>query len=701
MNWIALSYLALAFALSALLLPAARLRLGGYVLAGWAAGLLVLIGAGSVLAGAPGGSFSLNLSILPNLGFALDSIRAYFLAIAAAVYVFSIAFVAHDSGHYTRARGQALLVWTTLLYAAMIAVILSATVLSLLFTWELMSLALWALVTFEARQKPAMRAGLLTLGLSEAGALAALAGLLMLAAKAGSTQLAAIAAHASKMPPGVIWAAFLLTFFGFGVKTGIVPVNVWMSDGYAAAPRSLRPLFSGATMNLGVFTLWIVDGPLASHALGPALVVLTVGALTAILGIVYALVARDMGRLLTQSSIENLGIVTAALGAGFAFAALGHPVPAGMALVAGLYHMLNHSAYKTCLFLGAGGIDAVAGTHDLDRLGGLMRRLPVFGTLFLIGTLAIAALPPFNGFVSEWLTLESLLRVVEVGSVPVRITFALSGAVLALTAGLAMTCFIMLAGSSLLGLPRSPEAGAAGRMPWAVTAPMAVLVAICFGLGILATGVIPVLGHLAAPLAGTDPTSALVPDFFTAHPHLPADIVTDLSAIGVQVGRGVAPLRGLAVLHSGGHTTPVVFAMSTGLGFAVIATILGLVWAITRLRRHRVHRATLWDAGLTRLHPEMTYNTTAFAAPVRNVFNTILRPAVDERVEQHGAFATAYRRDVEIPHIVDRLTLEPLIRHVNRLAETLAGLHHGCLSAYAAYALVTLIAALIASTVVL
>lgn len=703
MNWIAFGYIALGFALLALICPGARFSRVTHLLGAWTATLLLLIGAGRALMGvATSVDIHLHLSILPALGFTLDPLRGFFIAISAAVYGTSIAFVVHESKGYPLGRGRALLAWTTLLFASLPAIALSATVLSLIFTWEIMSLALWALISFDTRNKGSVRAGLLTLAVSEAGALAALAGLLVLANAAGSSNLAAIAAAASDMSPGVIWAGLLLTFFGFGVKTGILPVNVWMTDGYAAAPASLRPLFSGATMNLGVFTLWVVDGPLASHALWPALAILVIGSITAILGIIYALTEHEIGRLLTQSSIENLGIVVAALGAGFAFAALGKPVPAGIAMVAGLYHMLNHSVYKTLLFIGAASIQTAAGTDDMDRLGGLMKRLPAFGTLFLLGALAIGALPPFNGFVSEWLTLQSLLRITEVSAVPVRIVFALSGALLALTAGLALTCFIMLAGSTLLGRPRSAEAERVRQIPPSATAPMAVLVIVCLVLGVLATAVIPVLGPLVAPLAGADPTAALVPAFFQGAPALAPTIASSLAPIGTQVGAGLLPLRGLAVLHSGGAATPVIYAMSTALSFAVIAVLLLLTWILIRVfGRRRVRRVRVWDAGLVRLRPEMTYNATGFAAPVRTVFNTLLHPVVTENVERYGAFATARHRKEQRVHVVDRLLLHPLISGMQAMAALLARMQHGRVNAYAGYVLLALIVVLVAANAVL
>lgn len=703
MHWIAYSFAFLAIAFAFIFLPRRGFRDIVYLLSNWASAAAMMVAAVEAMAsGRVIGRLDVPLSILPSLDFVLDPLRGFLLLIAAIVYAASIAFVNVEARDSAPARARAICGLTVLLCGAIFGVILSAGVLSLIFTWELMSLLLWALVSLDYRQFAQTRAGLFALALSEAGSLAALAGLLILAQAAGTYELSGIAASASRFSPWVAWTGFVLTFAGFGVKTGILPVNVWMAGAYSAAPRSVAPIFSGATMNLGVFTLLVVDGPLAICHTNQGLLMLTVGAMTALIGIVYAMTERDMTRLLTQSSIENLGIVVAALGAGFAFAALGKPVAAGMALIAGLYHMMNHSAFKTLLFLGAGGIDRATGTRDMDRLGGVMRRLPLFGSLFLVGAMAISALPPFNGFVSEWLTLESLLRVVEVASVPVRITFALSGAALALTAGIALTCFTQLAGATLLGVARSPSAMSPRSPGMSITAPMAVLGVACLLLGLLATAIIPLLGLLVAPLAGTNAAPALVPAFFGAAHELPAVVAHDLTQIGARIGAGWIPLRGLVVLHSGGTATPVIFAMSTALSGCVILFIMTLVWFVARvLRRNRITKASLWDAGLTRLSPEMTYNATAFAAPVRVLFDTLLRPVVAERLESHGAFSTGQVRDTHLEHIVDRLTTRPLIRGLDRIAEWIAGMHHGRVTAYAGYVLCVLVAALLMARVLL
>jgi hydrogenase-4 component B len=701
MMLMAWAFVALAFALGAALLPPSHVRSAAFSAGGWAAVALILVASLHALAAASTQSASPGpLAILPGFGFTLDPLRAYFLIIAAGVYAVSIPLLLRDVRGRSPGRSKFVLAATVLLFAAMLTVLLAAGVASLLFAWEIMSLSLAALVFLGRGQVIEVRAGLVTLAFSEAGALAALAGLLVLAGAAGSFSLAGIAAAAPGLSGGVVWAGFLLTFFGFGVKTAIMPVNAWMADAYAAAPRGVLPLFSGATLNLGVATLWVVDGPLASHALWPALVVLVVGALTALLGIMYALTETNMTRLLTRSSIENLGIVVAALGAGFAFTALQHPMLGGMTLIAGLYHMLNHSTYKTLLFIGAGGIGHGVGHDDLNRMGGLLRRLPLFGMLFVLGCFAIAALPPLNGFASEWMILQSLLRIVQLSPIPVRIVFALSGAALALTAGLAVTCFVMLAASALLGLPRSREAAAVARMPASVTAPMGLLVVVCFGLAVWVTGLIPVLGGITAPLTGMNATAGLVPNFFGQATVLASSVVHNLTQLGAQLGRGVLPLRGLIVMHSDTPRAGVVYAMSTALTFAVLAFMLLVVWGLTRgLRRHRrkVARRIPWNGGIPGLGPEMAYTATTFAAPVRVLFSGVFKPGVVRRKQRRGTFLTAWRRRDLYVHLFDRLLFKPLIRGMQATARLLARMHHGEVTLYAAYVLGGLIAVMLAA----
>jgi hydrogenase-4 component B len=224
---------------------------------------------------------------------------------------------------------------------------------------------------------------------------------------------------------------------------------------------------------------------------------------------------------------------------------------------------------------------------------------------------------------------------------------------------------------------------------------MVLLIVICLGLGVLATGVIPVLGRLVAPLIGIDASAALVPDFFHGAPTLAPAVVADLTHIGARIGHGVLPLPGLVVLHSSA-ATPVVFAMSTGLTFAVIAFLLLVVWVLVRvLRRRRVNRTRLWDAGLPVLRPDMTYTATAFASPVRVLFDAVLQPVVSSRRYQQGAFVTGVRHEESSTHIVERWVIKPVTRIVTAIANVLARLHHGRVTHYAAYVLVTLLVTLL------
>jgi Formate hydrogenlyase subunit 3/Multisubunit Na+/H+ antiporter, MnhD subunit len=659
----------------------------------------VLAGIQGVMAIAAGQSLPLITLSLPIIGpfdFVQTPLGGLLILITSSVFAVAIPFVTRDANLYSAARRGLFLAIAMLTLASMIGFFLAGSIVAFIFCWELAALAIWGLITFETRQSKPVAAGLLTLALSELGSLAGLVSLLLLASAAGTPQLSGIAHAVPEMSPTLLMVAGLLAFFGFGMKAGIIPLNVWLPAAHGTAPRSTSPILSGATLNLGLYAFLRIDAPIALHQPHLGLIILSSGALTALIGIIYALVEKDMKRLLAQSSVENMGIATAGIGAGLTFAAYGHPLLGGASMVAGLYHMINHSTFKTLLFLGAGGIDASTGTHNLDELGGLMKRLPALGSFFLVGAFAIAALPPFNGFVSEWLLLESLLRVVEIPDIPVRITFALSGALLALTSGLALTCFIMLPGSALMGLPRSPQAANAKKAPLTVVLPMGLLALLALLLGLAATLVIPVLSRLAATLLGTNPTASLVPDFFHIPSQVPMAVRHALDPIGASLGAAFLPLRSLVVMHLDQTSAPVVYAMSTLLTFVVLVLMLGSVWILVRvIRRRRVTRNTLWDAGLTRLRPEMTYTATTFAAPVRVVFQGFFHPLIEENEKRHGAFVLTRSYHQVITNISERLVIQPSIRVALYIASRLARMHKGHVNTYASYILIAMVVVLV------
>ncbi len=673
---------------------------------------LVLAGANALLADI---TFSQPLWFLTisTLTLSLDHLSAVFLIITGIVLFPASIFAGGElSRRMKEVQGTRVVpgpesnarVFTILmlaLYASIGLIFIAGDGLLFLLAWEVMSILCYLLIVISRKKKNGqVGSGYLLLAMGEAGTLAAALAFLLLAAGAGSLDFNAIHLAAKGFGPGLRWAVFLLSFFGFGVKAGLVPVNFWLPRAYAAAPRAFVPVLAGATLNLGLYGILRVNaGLMPSASAGPGLIALVIGAVTALVGILYATTDNDMKIMLAHSSIENVGIITAGFGAGMVFVSTNHPVAAAIAFAAALYHLINHSLYKTLLFFGAGTVETQTGTRDMDKLGGLIKWMPLTAAGFLVGTLSISALPPFNGFASEWLTLQTMLRSSELASPGVKMVFALSGAGLALTAALAVTCFVKAFAMSFLGMRRLDEDIKVEEAKSGALVPIFILAALCLAFGVFPTYVIPVLGLAVNPLAGASAADALVPPFFSsspAHGTLPAAFVSDFHSLGAQVGQSFMPGRGLVVLHRGGTENPVVFAMSTSYTFVILILLLLLTYIIVRLwltRSRALSRSARWDGGVRRLLPEMTYTATGFSNPVRVIFDAVFRPTTvedtSETVSEH--FRTAILREKERVHLVDKLFFHPVRAAVMRFARGLASLHHGRLNAYAAYALLMLL----------
>jgi len=656
-----------------------------------------------------------------ELRVGLDATSGLFLLITGVVYcltsIFSAGYLERYLGHYSL---RAFSVMYFALFASIGAVLIARDVISFLLAWELMSITSYLLVNYEFEREENIRAGYLMLAMGEAGTLAAAVALILLAIAAGSSDFRAIsavfhtagtagaaamgvsglrAASAATLGPGVRWAVFLLSLFGFGVKAGLMPFNSWLPRAHPVAPANVSALLSGVILNLGIYGIVRVNLDLLPvNLIGPGLVALVVGAVSAFVGILYATTENDAKAMLAHSSIENMGIIVAGLGAGFAFLAAGRPALAGIAFVAALYHLTNHSVYKALLFLGAGTVDARVGTRDLDRLGGLIHLMPWTALFFLVGALSISAMYPFSGFASEWLTLQAILRSAELSSTTVKLVFAFAGVTLALTAALAVTCFVKAFAFAFLGRARSKSAESASEAPTSMLAPMGALAALSFLLGVTPTYIIPALSGSLEQLGDGTATQALVPAFFVSHPDhaaLPPAFASEFHDLGADTGSSIVPGRGLVVLHRGGADNPVVFAMSTSYGAVVLGILLIVVVGVVRwaTRSRRLIREIRWDGGVQQLFPEMTYTATGFSNPVRVVFDAILRPRTvedtEETVAQH--FRVAIRRSQEPVHLVDRLVLNVFATPFTGAARLLARMHHGKVSAYVAYVLGTLI----------
>jgi hydrogenase-4 component B len=670
--------------------------------------LALLASGGTLLFGAP---FQISLWQLPYFGridLSMDRISALFVFISALVYlpvsIFSAQYLVKYSGRYSL---KSFGIFYHLLFGFIVLTLVAGDVVSFLVAWEAMTILSYLLVNYEHEHEEVTRSGFLMLAMSEVGTVAAALALLILAGSSDNLSFAALRNASSGLGELAKWAVFLLSFFGFGVKAGLIPGSAWLPRAHPVAPANASAILSGVILNLGIYGIIRVNADLlpVSHS-AQGLVVLIVGSLSALIGILYATTENDMKKMLAHSSIENMGILTASLGAGFIFLAFGHTAVAGIAFIVALYHMLNHSTYKALLFLGAGTVDSHVGCRDMNRLGGLIQRMPRTAFYFLIGSLSIAAIPPFNGFVTEWLTLQTLLQSAIISSKGTKIAFALCGAILALTAALAVTCFVKAFGMSFLGMPKSKEAETASEAPHCTTIPMGLLALACFLLGILPTYVIPVIDRVVSPVVHESVVNELEPPFFTFNPSKDVKFgqpfMSEFHDLGAQLGSKILPGRGMVVLHQGAEKNPVVFAMSPFYSFFVLSILLVSTFLALRLilRTRNVKRQSVWDGGLRRLLPEMTYTATGFSNPVRVIFESIFHPSMAENTRESvsGHFRTAIKNRRQERYILDALVVQPISRGSRWVASLIAGMHSARVNAYAAYILISVLLVLVIQT---
>ena len=671
------------------------------------ASIAVLLLSGNILLS--GQPFQIKLWQVFSLGqmlLRIDRLSALFIFSAGMVFLPVSLFTAQYM-NLKKYRGRYSLksfgIYYHLLFASIVLLLAAGDVISFLLTWEAMSIFTYLLVNYEHEKEETTRSGYLMLSLGEAGTLAAMMAFLLLGRGAAALDFASLKAAAVGISEPLGWAIFLLSFFGFGVKAGLVPTNIWLPRAHPAAPSNISAILSGVILNLGLYGIVRLNADLLPITnTGPGVLILIVGTVSALVGILYATIRNDLKEMLAHSSIENMGIITAGLGAGFIFSASGMPVLSGIAFVAAFYHLLNHSLYKALLFLGAGAVDYGAGERHMDRLGGLIRVMPWTSFFFLVGSLSIAALPPFNGFVSEWLTLQTMLRSVALQSVAVKIVFALCAAALALTAALAVTCFVKAFAMSFLGVARSTRASQAMEVPRSMQTPLGILAACCLLFGILPTYVIPVLDKTIATFSQVQMADELVPPFFTVgkgNAKFGEAFIAEFHDLGAQVGRTFLPGQGLVVLHRGTERNPVVFAMSTSYTFVVLILLLaGSILVIRLLTRTRtVMRGPAWEGGVRRLFPEMTYTATGFSNPVRVIFQAIFRPSTFDELKETvaGHFRIAIKSQRQDIHILERAIFNPGARLAQFLAALLGKIHSGSVNLYAAYILISLLIVLL------
>ena len=379
---------------------------------------------------------------------------------------------------------------------ASLAVLVAGDVTTFLIAWESMTLACSLVILRHWRRAGVREGAFLFLALGEVGFAMVVAAFVILATHAHSLDLSVIAAHAQSIPIGWRSTAFVLALLGFGFKAGLAPLHIWLPAAHPVAPADGSAYLSGLVIKLGVYGVMLFGFELLGH--GPVwwgLLVMALGAFSALIGILYAVVERDLKRFLAYSSVENVGIIMTSVGASMTFSYYHQPVLGAFLLLVALYHVVNHGTYKTLLFLEAGVVEHASGIRDLDRLGGLVHHMRASSVISLVGTLGIAALPPLNGFVSEWMLFEGLFQGFRVHSHVVGVLILIAAATIGLTAGLAVLAFARAFGIAFLGMPRSAEAARATETGQPVLGP-GLLAAACVALGVGAPAVLVALDHV-------------------------------------------------------------------------------------------------------------------------------------------------------------------------------------------------------------
>jgi hydrogenase-4 component B len=573
---------------------------------------------------------------LPWLGahFRIDALAAFFLIVVnlggAAASLFALGY-----GHHERSP-QRVLPFYPVYLAAMNLVVMADDAFSFLVSWEFMSLTSWALVISHHQLRENLRAGYVYLLMASFGTLALLLGFGLLAGIDGNYTFDAIrASHPSAALAALV---LILTIVGAGSKAGVVPLHAWLPLAHPAAPSHVSALMSGVMTKVAVYGfIRIVFDLLGTPEWWWSMVVLAIGGITAVMGVLYALMQHDLKRLLAYHTVENIGIIYIGLGLALAFKAHGMPLAAALALTAGLLHVFNHSVFKSLLFFGAGAVLNSTGSRDMEHLGGLIHRMPQTAFVFLVGCVAISALPPLNGFVSEWLTFQAILLSPQLPSWGLKFLVPAVGALLALSAALAAACFVKAFGVSFLGRARTPAAANAQETDSNSLAAMYFLAALCLVAGILPGLFIDALAPVSKALVGV------------SMPHQAG--VEWLSIVPVAESR--SSYNGLLVF---------IFVLLSGSLAA---------FAIHRLASDRLRRAPAWDCGYPDPSTATQYTASSFAQPIRRVYGTnAFRAREIGEMPPPGATSAA-RLTVELRDLIWDLAYAPVATFIGYAAERL------------------------------
>lgn len=545
---------------------------------------------------------------------------------------------------------------------SMVGVVIAGHALLFLFVWEVMSLTTYFLINYDHEDPASRRAAFLYVVMTHIGTAFLVVMFMILYVYTGSFSFEAFRSASPRLPAVAQSLIFLCATVGFGIKAGIIPFHIWLPEAHPAAPSNISALMSGVMIKTGIYGMVRVFfdflGPEIPEWWGILLLFLAVT--SSVLGVLYALMEHDLKRLLAFHSIENIGIILMGVGAALLFSSLGNKPLAALALIAGLYHVLNHATFKGLLFLGAGSVLHATRSRNIEELGGLIKKMPWTSLFFLIGAVAISGLPPLNGFVSEWLTFQALLLGFPISDLAVKIVVPVTVALLALTGALAAACFVKAFGITFLGLPRSNHAEHAHEASFTMIAAMGLLAIACVVFGVAPGLVVSVLDPLASSLLETHHS-------------------------------GQVALHGGMLLIPQSASSSIAPPFLTGLLLAIIVVPILAGYLIGGKLRKRV--AMTWACGLQKLGPHMQYTATGFSKPIRMIFSNIYRATHEIEISDETSpyFRANITYELKTESVFLKHFYEPVFHFIIGSAHALRRIQTGHVQSYLAYIFITLV----------
>jgi hydrogenase-4 component B len=594
----------------------------------------------------------------------LDQLGAFFLLmlciVMASVSVYSIGYLRDFDGKYDLGLMGALF---ALFFLSLVLVISASNAILFIIVWECMSVTSYLLVVYENRKEDVPQAGHLYLVMTHMGTALITVAFLTMAQYSGSYDFDSFVGVGAQIPSLAASAIFLLLFLGFGTKAGMIPLHVWLPQAHPAAPSNISALMSGVMVKMAL--LMMIRGffeYLGEMQTWWGLLVISVGSVSALLGVLYALRENDIKVALAYSTVENIGIILIALGASMIFQSYGLTSLAALALLGALFQALNHSIFKSLLFLGAGAVVHATNSRNMETMGGLAKKMPYTSVMMLLALLSLAAIPPFAGFVSEWLIFQSLLQSATLPDILVKILIPISIAVLALTGALACALAVRIFGITFLARPRSDQAEHAHESSLPLLLGMSLLASLCVLFGVLSSWLIPYIDDVTASVLGVGAAPTLVD--------------------GLVISPGSSEFSTMA---------PLLIAL-------FLVGLIGLTWLVATYYGGRQERRTgdTWDCG-TPLTARNQYTGTALSSPIVRVFSSILRPQSEVRTEftssPYVKREMAYQQ--RYAAVFERYLYRPVSRTIIGVSRRSTVIQAGSIQAYLAYIFATLVLLLI------